>query len=230
MANQICKVLEGLEFGEIEQIYAFLVGVDGKLFAKPIVNQSSNPREKAVIDISTMAELSDSPNLIAIAHSHPEGGETLSEQDKKFSDAWQIPVIAICGKTKRYESYFPCEFTAERFPLEGRPQVLGFLDCYCLVRDYYFLNYGISLNRNGDRLDRKVSEIDEAYLDRVTPEESPILGDIIVFGRGDSFLHCGIYMGGDNILHQTIGKFSCIEPLSPRLKESVAAIFRLKNG
>lgn len=226
--DKILKAIAELQFSDLEQIFSVNL-VDGKIVFTEIVNQAYRPNFKAVIEFGEMVKTIHSKGFLFLAHTHPEGGFEFSESDKVFADAWDIPVIVICPKTKNYNSYFPSEFTAENFELLNREYILGVFDCYTLARDFYFKEFGVSLKRIDRRLDWSLEEIGEECLEKIEDFAWLKYGDILVFGKNDKFLHCGVYAGNNKIIHQNLAKKSCIDDITGNLMSTFIRAYRLKN-
>lgn len=223
-----CKALQGLEFHpEIEQAYfAFLR--DGAIVFEEQYNVSEKKVSRFEFDIIPLMEAIEKEGFLGVAHTHPEGYE-FSVPDFVFAKAWQVPIFVICAKTKNFDIHFPCEYTYEKFPLIGRQYILGYTDCNSLVRDYYFINYKINLERFGRKMDWRLEELNLEGLDKIPASEEMKEGDILVFGVKGGFLHCGIYTGDGKLLHHDDNKISCEETIPPVLRRTHVFSFR-KNG
>lgn len=163
--------------------------------------------------------------LKAVIHSHCDGSPTPSAADMYTQQLMDVP-WGIINVTKQNTSEI-IWFGSEDIPeLVGRPFIHGISDCYSLVRDY-FRQKGIYTD-----------DVPRDWLwwekgDDLITESFQKLGFVEVplseLQEGDAFIsqvrsavphHCGIYLGGDLILHHPgasspidKSKLSVIEPI-----------------
>lgn len=82
--------------------------------------------------------------LLAVVHSHPDRPEVPSANDMQGQVNTDVP-WGVLSCTAEGASDIRWWGTPERAPLIGRPFVHGISDCYSLIRDYYFVEKGITL-------------------------------------------------------------------------------------
>lgn len=209
-----------LEFGQYaQQVYpeeAVAVIVEDKLM--PLPNISDTPLESFEVNIPT--DIEDS--LQGIIHSHPNGHIKPSKQDYITYLSLGIPSgIVTCTEDSCSKSYWLSNLLLST-PLENRPFIHAYYDCYSLIRSYYKQVMDISLKDypredewwiNGeDMYDQLFSDAGFAIISSQAPLE---IGDIVFMSIHSNVVnHAAIYLGDDNILHHLHGRLSRVDKLS----------------
>jgi cell wall-associated NlpC family hydrolase len=119
--------------------------------------------------------------------------------------------------------------------LLGKPFQHGVQDCFTLVRDFYFDNYGIELT-NYARPDNWWHQGLSLYRDAITPEGFEVLPkNVRLLRPGDGILmailatepnHAAIYIGNGKMIHHPFGKLSTIDGLDVRWQTRVTNYLR----
>lgn len=146
--------------------------------------------------------------LLAVIHSHPDREDVPSAADMRGQIATDVPWgLLSCDA----EAASPIRWwgTEERPPLVGRPFVHGVTDCYALIRDFYWLEKGISLPeypRDWQWWDQGqnlfVEGFERAGFKRVKSEEAKP-GDVwLAKIRSKVVNHGGILLDAGLMLHQ----------------------------
>lgn len=174
----------------------------------PLKNTSKTPTTDFVLDNVSFAKLFIEKKIQAIIHSHPNGPAYPSALDMKTQLETKLPWGIIVTDKGEPTEWFWLGLD-ERPPLIGRPFRHGVTDCYALIRDWYWMTYGLELMefpRNwgwwgkGDRLYE--DNFEKAGFERV-PAHQPIQeGDICLCTLGSKTPnHAGVYVGNNQILH-----------------------------
>lgn len=117
--------------------------IDGKYYA--CNNVADNPKDNFEIDPQDFAKYSQTGQIDAIVHSHPDGDVLPSQYDRMQMAIHGVPwvICAIYADGQFYiKQHAPKPYTT---PLLGRQYHHGSQDCYGLVRDYYDKELGIDL-------------------------------------------------------------------------------------
>jgi cell wall-associated NlpC family hydrolase len=120
--------------------------------------------------------------------------------------------------------------------LLGKPFVPGTTDCFRVVIDFYWINFGIKIRnyaRPADWNEKQIDIISNAYaregfekvvdwrLDTLQP------GDILCMAVGSHVAnHQAIYIGGNEIIHHKINSISCKETLRDFWRRSICYVLR----
>lgn len=107
----------------------------------PCTNGHSNPLNHFQISGEEWARAEDAGDILAVVHSHPDGGPHASAVDLRSCHESGLPWFIMAWPGGEYTMALP----ADRPPLLGRPFIHGIWDCYGLVRDWYKLERGIEL-------------------------------------------------------------------------------------
>jgi proteasome lid subunit RPN8/RPN11 len=196
----------------------------------PCANIAANPTEEFLISDEDHMRAMGYKRILGVYHSHPNS-PGFSPEDLGCAEAMGVPFYLYCVKSETWQSYLPESYDP---PLAGRQFVVGFEDCYELVR-LYFRQKGHHMN-DYDR-DRTLN-LKDLILDRFQVEgftEIPVnqatYGDVFMF-KSDRVLsnHFGILIGPSKMLHHPIGGLSCEEMVTDRWLSRLTHVFRLKQG
>ena len=171
------------------------------------------------IDPSAFETAEDSGGeVLATWHSHWSGTSKPSVEDKSYTEEIQIPAVIYAVLLKEWGFYVPHGWMA---PLENRPWAHGTLDCYGLVRDYYWEILQVDLP-DFERKDNWWFEGGNLYLDNLSkagfsrvPElktHDAILMQILGSPVPN---HVGVYLGDGVMLHHLLEKVSCKQVYFP---------------
>ena len=155
----------------------------------------------------------------AVCHSHPNSSSRPGPADSKGCDASGLPWF-ILGHGGLWR------LDPAGTPLEGRPFVWGWSDCWSLVRDFF----------NQDMPDfPRTGEADAAlYLQHygnlgwhAIPKEEMQPGDVILMAiQGTGPDHAAVYVGNGQILHHMVGRLSRRELFDGIFQKSARMVLR----
>jgi len=182
-------------------------------------NISTTPENHFIIDIAEYDDVAQTGEVIAIWHSHVETDNRPSPADLVGCEATDLPwaITSSFMENGAVSSSDPHIFYPSGFEIDyiGRPYVLGALDCYSLLVDYYKREYGICL-RNHQRVSKDGNVDYEKFLTEADAEGfalvndgSAMPGDVFLIQMGsDKPNHVAIYVGQGMMLHHLMGRLS----------------------
>ncbi|PKH20239.1 peptidase P60 [Enterobacterales bacterium CwR94] len=201
----------------------------------PCRNVASEPKEHFLMAQDDFQEAQKRGEVLMVVHSHPDVVQLIpSERDRiqcdHMSIEWGImswPDGDWCTISPRGEREYA-----------GRQWLLGYADCWTLIRDYYRLEFGIELSdwsvdyewwKGG-----KENRYDENWQAEgfvQVPLESMSPGDIIMMQIGDSPVtnHAGIYLGDNIMLHHITEQLSTRIPYGEYWRTRTMRIVRHKE-
>jgi proteasome lid subunit RPN8/RPN11 len=105
-------------------------------------NKAEDPGAHGVYDRDVMQGLMANGELLAIAHSHPNGPNCPSKADAMLQERLAVPGILVCtnGDGCMSPTVWGDMFTPD--PLERRGFQYQVTDCFELIRDWYLLETG----------------------------------------------------------------------------------------
>jgi len=168
--------------------------------------------EHFVIDPEDYAAAEDAGEVVGIVHSHPGAGPEPSEADRLAAEAsgleWHILGMP-CG---RWASFRPSSYVP---PLVGRVFEHGVVDCYSLLRDWYWLHRGVVLP-DFARTDEWWCRGGNLYTENFgragfvqIPAAELSHGDVLLMKiQSPVPNHAAIYLGSGMILHHLYGRLS----------------------
>lgn len=180
------------------------------------------------IDPEDYANAEDLGEIVAIAHSHPNGNTEPSSADIISCNRSQLPWIIVTLPQNSFSVIYPKEFNT---PLIGRPFYHGVLDCYSLIRDYYREILKIELSdylREPNWWDKG----QDLYLDNFKKEgfvevQDLRPHDIILMQNGSSKVnHGAIYIGDNLILHHSSNRLSSRDVYGGYWRKNTRCIIR----
>lgn len=159
------------------------------------------------------------------------------DTDTKHKQTTENLIYGLVSKNLTVaKEYFPPNYF-DKVPYEGRPFYHGLLDCYTLLQDWYAREQGVVTPHNVERPWMWWNTKQSLYLQHakefgfVSAKGEMQVGDVLIFGLGSTVAnHCGLYMGGNKILHHINGRLSCIEPLTEKLTHHLMQVVRYHNG
>ena|SRR3990167_2025294 len=208
-----------------------LIVFNDQYFTIKCENQSKSPSEHFLISIEETEAAKKQGSLVGYYHSHPKGDSMISELDKYVSERLNIFCVTYNAKMDSFYQYKPQNYEV---PLANRPFFRGVFDCYTLVRDYYNRNLNITLEEMPDETTVALNEMDNNFLEfynkfsarpnyyldfltrngfRKVAERK--MHDLILLKTSviPYPIHCAVYLGGNQILHQPNKKLSCVTHL-----------------
>ncbi len=173
----------------------------------------------------------------AVIHSHTNDIWAPSKKDMEAQIRLNIPFgIIICNKNGAGNVLWWGD-QVPKIPLLGRPYISGVYDCYSIIRDYYY-EKGIYLNsypHNDEWWEYEheenfiVKNFEKENFIKLDTDEKPKEGDVFIMKlRSKVPNHCGLYTGGDNIIHHLSNVLSRTDSAS-RLAQHTQFILRHKD-
>ena len=171
------------------------------------------------------------PDAVAVViHKPDDQVEQLSAEERAEMNALGLPFVLIGSDRFISEAYMPDRYTERRQYL-NRPFWHGVFDCYTLIRDYFRREWGLWLPVNIHRPFGWWEQGDNHYVDNASKHDFYNVKeikrhDVIIMRMGPVPNHGAIALGNGKVLHHLGGRFSCVEPLTPALKQHIAVIYR----
>ncbi|WP_297478405.1 C40 family peptidase [Ferrovum sp.] len=193
----------------------------GKSLTVACENISDRPRENFVLNPLDYAKAMDLGKVVGVWHTHVELPSRASDPDKTGCERSGLPwyIFSIRKQGDEFKFEGPTSISPSGFEIDyiGRPYVVGILDCYALVQDYYKREYGIELGsypvidekgiRSHTLFDSKYKEQGFANIDIESDDKQK--GDIFLMQISDrQSNHIGIYLGDGIFMHHQHGRLS----------------------
>jgi cell wall-associated NlpC family hydrolase len=175
------------------------------------------------IDAAGYARAEERGAVVAIVHSHPNDDATPSAVDRAACDAGGVPWLVIAHPSHAQAWLAPWAprppNSAQALPLLGRVFEQGVVDCYTLMRDWYFQRHRLSLGdyrrdydwwrQGGDLFSANFAA--EGFV--TLPAGAPLLaGDTLCMRfRSPVVNHVAIYLGEDQIIQHLARRLSARE-------------------
>lgn len=195
----------------------------------PCRNITADPKEQFELSPEDYANAEDWGTITAIVHSHPDATTYPSELDEIQCDAHGLPWVIASWPEGDLRVIEP---RGER-PLEGRQFVLGYADCWSLIREWH-KRQGVELKDYS--VDRHWWEQGEnLYMDNWHAEgfrevTEPRPGDMVMMQVSASVVnHAGILLEDNQLLHHLYGQLSCKTPYGGYFRDRTIKIVRHKD-
>ena len=208
-----------------------LLNIRGKERYYPCRNLSAQSDEYFILDPEDYIKASNTGDITAIIHSHPDTPPVPSQADKMSCEQSKLPWYIVNPKTETWGYYEPCGYKA---PLLGRPWVWAVTDCWSLIVDWYKEERGIEL-LDYERPTKIEEFTDDPVFERylpsrgfrlLKPDEPLMNGDVLAMSiLGKGLNHVGIFIDGD-VLHHSADRLSCREPYNPWLLKCTGGRYR----
>lgn len=196
-----------------------IVSVGRKVALVVCKNVSPTPNLHFMIDQAEYMRIRNESPVLAIWHSHVTGSNLPSDADRVGCEATSLPWLITAASL--YDGHVIAtdssvlEPSGYKMDYIERPYVLGVIDCYSLVADYYQREYGIRMN-NYPRLSPAGAVNYSMFVDVAKAEgfiqqfdQEPQVGDVFLIQMGaDIPNHLALYIGGDMILHHMKDRLS----------------------
>lgn len=179
------------------------------------------------------AKADDEGDIVAVVHSHPNMSAKPSQADLVACEASGLPWFIVGLPDEVWEYIEPSGYVA---PLIGRQWSHGVLDCYAVIRDYYQMERGITLDQF-ERSDEWWNRGENLYMDNFKAQGFiQISGDDLQ--EGDVILmrvkstvpnHGAVYLGNNVILHHVHGRLSSRDVFGGYWLKHTAGYFRYAN-
>lgn len=182
-----------------------------------LTNIAESPEDSFKFDVMDYLQYSECD---AIIHSHTQKPRrnyrhdlrtpSVKDRLKQIESNKPWGIVATDGITALDPIWLPRTYSREYI---GRPFIWFIYDCYTLVQDYYFFEFGIQLMDhamefdygNGFRIENNVFDkymAEAGFYDRVFKPGDIKKGDLVLLTHlGVDQSHLGIYTG-ESILHQ----------------------------
>ncbi len=206
---------------------------DLSVTVKELNNESNSPRNSFCISPSQFIEYKLTKKLLGIYHSHPVTTERPSKQDMATSEEMGVPYLIYSLKTNNFFLYYPSTYEPEG--LVGRPYIKAFYECTCILKDYFKKELGLDISRwnknywlpeKDDKANKLLNSILKNNTIKVKTQELK-KHDIIIFEiKKNKRLHVGIYLGGNEFLHQPDKILSKKELLEERWQNKIKQVYR----
>lgn len=191
---------------------------DGTFFYMRVRNDSRSPGDGYKSNSSDLSAAHSAGEVVAFCHSHPDASPKPSQADLVQCELHGIPwYIVSVGEstTGDITETLPTGYVA---PLLGRSFHHGVLDCYALVKDWYWQERGIKLgcyNRDYrwwlDGGNLYLDNYEKEGFARVTDGTLEV-GDILLMTiRSRVPNHAAVFVGDNMILHHYEGQLSSRE-------------------
>jgi len=197
-----------------------VIAVGKKSTAVECANISTEPRYRFMIDPKDYARAADMGEVIGVWHTHPDLPPTPSPADRVGCEnsgvTWFILGIHKEGDRFAHAGPSVTEPTGFEMPYEGRPYVMGVLDCYTILQDFYKREYGLGVT-DFPRIEEDGRMGFTRFVERYADEgfvrlidKGPQRGDVFLIqsGQCDGPNHIAVYLGDDMILHHCQDRLS----------------------
>ena len=186
-----------------------VIMVDGTLTYVPCKNISNNS-DQFRIDHNDYADAEERGEIVAVAHSHPNGRALASQADLVGVEDTKLPWIILGWPIDEWIELEPQGYIP---PLTGRQFTWGVLDCYTEIRDYYRTALNIEIPTRPADWETRLGTIyiDEFEKYGFVKVEEPQLHDLIIMRimrQGKAYNHAAIYLGNNIMLQHPEGKLS----------------------
>lgn len=214
----------------------------------PAINEAHKPQKRFLISpgqLNNILEKHENNQIKAVYHSHLNN-PNFTNLDTWLSEGLEVPLILYNIKNNSFNIYTPYK---KNLKLEGRPYIPGIIDCFKLVRDYYkrFLNIDIPdlqhpvrslpvISFKTETLNYYYKHGYDDFAKFFTQNGFKRVNDLqehdIIIARPknmDAPVHCLVYLGNNEVLHQPVLKKSRKEALDPGSFNLKQAIVRHKK-
>jgi cell wall-associated NlpC family hydrolase len=172
----------------------------------------------------------DTTTCAVVIHKTDVEVRTITDIERDEMNTLQLPFVFVGSNKDISEAFLPDRFT-ENHSYINRPFLHGIFDCYSLVRDFYLREWGLWLPANIQRTFGWWDEGENLYVDGAPqygfePVNDLKRHDLLVMKFGPVPNHGAIYLGDNKVMHHIGGRFSCVEDLGRKYKQSIAIIYR----
>lgn len=197
-----------------------ILAVGKKSVAVECMNISPNPRQQFILDPADYAAVADRGEVIGVWHTHPDLPAKPSQADLVGCENSGLPwfIMSVHKSEVGFEFSEPTitEPSGFELPYLERPYVMGVVDCYTILLDYYKREYGIHIN-NYPRIEANGRMGSSYFLERYKEEgfvrliDQPAqVGDVFLIQTGGAPTpsHIAVYIGDDMIMHHAHDRLS----------------------
>lgn len=230
--REICELARS---NPLEEVCGLILAPFDDSSAKvwPCPNIAENKAEEFEIDTQEYLKIHAAGQILGLYHSHPTPAG-FSEADLECAEEMAIPFYLFDVQQDKWYEYLPSTYQPA---IEGARWILGFQDCFEVVRRYYRNTCKVYIG-DYDRDESFCHEEQNVIMDNfgkegfeIVPKKSLKLHDVILF-RTDKALpqHFGIYLGGQQFLHHMQNGFSCQQTLNGRWMDRILYVLRRKGA
>lgn len=171
--------------------------------------------------------------VLAVVHSHPDIGPRPSQADMVACELSGLPWFIVSVPGGSWDSIRPDGYRA---PLVGREFSHGILDCYSLIRDWFFEERGIVLP-DFDRSEEWWKKGGDLYLENF--RKAGFESHVGPLERGDGILmqvgakvtnHAAVYIGNGKILHHLQNRLSTRDVFGGYWQRCTRLVVRYKGA
>ena len=204
--------------------------------ALPIANISPRRHEEFILCPKTLGE-SYRQSLCGVYHSHPDSPtHAFSSADIEASNKCGLPFMLYSVKQDAFAVYRPLNIRNSKIYL-GRKFIYGLNDCYTLVSDFYYHEFGIILRRQVDRIDDSwIKHQQDYYYNEMIKEgffelQQPFNikpNDVIMTSLPTyNFpIHAAIVLSDNRVLHHLPNNISRIELFDRQWRQRTKKVLR----
>ncbi|WP_274584101.1 C40 family peptidase [Neisseria leonii] len=191
----------------------------------PCGNTAADPAETfEIAPEAWIAAEADGAEVVAVAHSHPNGEPFLSGADRQSQRAVGLPYVLYTGGV--FKVFRPCPH------LRGRQFVYGKTDCAALVRDLYMLAGIDAPDHERTQIDddaadgRLMAHLIACGLTQIGRNRTLKAGDILLTSYGSDANHAAVYLGDGHIIHHEYNRLSRREPYTEMWQLRTHSVWR----
>jgi len=156
----------------------------------------------------------------------------ISEREREEMNRLKKPTGLVGSNKDMYRTFLPDRYI-ENHPFINRIFIHGIFDCHTLLHDYYSRQFDLWIPASMQKTYGWWDEGEDLYFqhkpDYVEQVTTIKRHDTVLFKLGPVANHAAIALGNNKILHHLGGRFSCVELLNTTLKNSIYAVYRIKN-
>jgi len=192
-----------------EEICGLVISDEKGASWKALKNVHAKPKSDFKISPEELVRIrQEGFEILAVVHTHPSSSAKPSGLDIRNCALSKIPWFIYSVRFNNWSEVLP-ESNVEKLII-GRPFEYNVTDCFSVVQDFYYLEYGIFLER---------AESDYGWWSKTTNKTNPLLDNLVGYGfeeiaerdmqKGDVLLmkfatqkagHLAVFLGGGMIL------------------------------
>lgn len=201
----------------------------------PCRNIASQPGDAFTLSPEDKAAAQERGEIIMIVHSHPDVVRLVPSEMDRIQCDWSGIEWGIMSWP---DGDFCTIFPREERDYVGRPWLLGYADCWSLIREYYQREFNITLRDHSVPYEWWESGSEHLYDDNwqeeglveVDPGDMKP-GDIIMMRVQASVTnHAAVYLGDNIILHHLFGHLSSRTPYGKYYRDRTVRITRHREN
>jgi len=199
-------------------------------------NPSINCENYFFIDNNSFSKLYKQNLVFALFHSHINCDHNLSNLDIEMSESLGIPSVVYSLISKEFNLYYPLSYIPP--PLKYRSFIPVFQDCITFVKDYFYFNFNIQLNKKIKNWFKPRNSFNESLLNIVENNFDTTDKDIAKLEKGDVLvfppstfetMHVALYDNDQYIYHHPAFSYPTREFITPETLDKVYKVYRYKD-